>query len=90
MAGLARFKDRLAPNVDFDTHFEPVAVRAAFPAMVAAEDETVMLTDRATDASASQGLAHVSADVGNLGGKSTSLNHSRQLPPLTSLREGGE
>jgi hypothetical protein len=57
MAGLAQFKDRLSPTVDFDTHFEPVAVRAAFPAMVAAEDETVMLTDRATDASASQGFA---------------------------------
>jgi hypothetical protein len=57
LEGLEQFKQRLAAVVDFDAHLEPVAIRAAFPAIVAAENETVMLTDRATDASASQGFS---------------------------------
>jgi len=57
LAGLEQFKQRLAPVVNFETHFEPVAIRAGFPAIVAAEDETFMLTDRATDASANQSFS---------------------------------
>ena len=57
LAGFEQFKQRLSAVVNFETHLEPVAIRAAFPDIVAAQNETFMLTDRATDASASQGFA---------------------------------
>lgn len=54
--GFDDFTTRLANVLNLEEHLTPVDVRTAFPAMVAAEDETFMLTDHASDASSRQAI----------------------------------
>ncbi len=54
LEGLDDFTTRLAAVLDMQGHLTPVDVRPSFPTMVAAEGETFMLTDHASDASARQ------------------------------------